>query len=159
MELLIEVLQYGGIFLSWTFVLYWIHRIGHDIPFVSSFHDDHHQYINENGKAYWHWNNLLLYNDTWKSTIDLWITEVIPTVIFSAITGQWWVFVFYYLWAALIQEAIEHKPDFNWYPFLTSGKWHLEHHADMRINFGLFFPIWDIMFKTYKPITMPDQTV
>jgi sterol desaturase/sphingolipid hydroxylase (fatty acid hydroxylase superfamily) len=60
--------------------------------------------------------------------------------------------VFYYLWAALVQEVIEHNPNFNLYPALTSGKWHLIHHRDNGSNFGLFFPIWDILFKTHKKI-------
>jgi sterol desaturase/sphingolipid hydroxylase (fatty acid hydroxylase superfamily) len=147
---LIHIAECVLVFLTWTFVLYWIHRVGHKIPFVNRFHQDHHLYINRKGGTTWHWNNLFLYNDTWMSTIDLWITEVIPTIIFSAITGYWWVFVFYYLWAALLQEIIEHNPKFDWYPFLTSGKWHLVHHRNQRRNFGLFVPLWDILFGTYK---------
>ena len=147
---LTQILDAICFFFVWTFVLYWIHRIGHNIPWINVFHEDHHQYINEHGKTNWHWNNLFLYNDTWMSTVDLWITEVIPTILFAALTGQWWIFAFYYLWAALIQEVVEHNPNFNWYPFLTSGRWHLEHHNDMRVNFGLFIPLWDIMFGTFK---------
>jgi sterol desaturase/sphingolipid hydroxylase (fatty acid hydroxylase superfamily) len=82
--------------------------------------------------------------------LDLWITEVIPTVIFSWITGHWWLSVFYYLWAALIQEVVEHNPKFDVFPLLTSGRWHLVHHKDSTRNYGLFLPIWDIMFGTYK---------
>jgi sterol desaturase/sphingolipid hydroxylase (fatty acid hydroxylase superfamily) len=147
---LIEILGYIGLFLLWTFVLYWIHRVVHRIPFVNDFHQDHHQYINKNNGTTWHWNNLLLYNDTWKSTADLWITEVVPTLLFSYVTGYWSIFVFYYLWAALVQEVIEHNNKFDWYPFLTSGKWHLVHHRNQRRNFGLFIPLWDILFSTFK---------
>jgi sterol desaturase/sphingolipid hydroxylase (fatty acid hydroxylase superfamily) len=139
-------------FLTWTFCLYWIHRAGHKTPVVKTAHHDHHKFININGKTTWHWNNLFLFNDNWTSTADLWITEVIPTLIFSYITGHWWLSVFYYLWAALIQEVIEHNPNFNLYPFLTSGKWHLIHHRDSTKNYGLFIPLWDKMFGTYKAI-------
>jgi sterol desaturase/sphingolipid hydroxylase (fatty acid hydroxylase superfamily) len=148
---LIEMIEYPLVFLLWTFCLYWIHRAGHRIPFVNKFHQDHHLYINRHGGTTWHWNNLLLYNDTWKSTVDLWITEVIPTLIFSAVTGHWWVSIFYYFWAALLQEVIEHNPKFDWYPWLTSGKWHLVHHRHQRKNYGLFIPLWDKLFNTYKP--------
>jgi sterol desaturase/sphingolipid hydroxylase (fatty acid hydroxylase superfamily) len=82
--------------------------------------------------------------------MDLWITEVVPTLIFSWITGHWWLSVFYYVWAAFIQEVIEHNPNFNIYPLLTSGQWHLVHHKQSDKNFGLFVPIWDIVFRTYK---------
>jgi sterol desaturase/sphingolipid hydroxylase (fatty acid hydroxylase superfamily) len=142
-------MMYVVYFLLWTLVLYWIHRLGHKTPIIRKYHLDHHRHILSNHTK-WHWNNLLLYNDTRNSTIDLWITEVIPTLIFSYITGQWWLSVFYYLWASLIQESIEHNENFD-VPFLTSGKWHLIHHRS-NYNYGLFFPVWDIMFGTYKNV-------
>lgn len=144
-------MEYIVAFFTWTLFLYWIHRIGHKTPIVKTAHHDHHKFINIHGKTNWHWNNLFLFNDTWTSTADLWITEVIPTLIFSWITGHWWLSVFYYLWAALIQEMVEHNPKFSLYPFLTSGKWHLVHHRSPDKNFGLFTPVWDIVFKSYKP--------
>jgi sterol desaturase/sphingolipid hydroxylase (fatty acid hydroxylase superfamily) len=45
----------------------------------------------------------------------------------------------------------EHDEQFN-IPLLTSGKWHMIHHRSKH-NYGLFFPIWDIVFNTYKKIT------
>ena len=148
-------MEYIFSFLAWTLYLYAIHRTIHSIglkfaPLAFTAHADHHRYININKQTTWHWNNLFLFNDTWMSTLDLWITEVIPTLIFSWVTGYWWLSVFYYLWAALIQEVIEHNKDFDWHPFLTSGKWHLIHHRDTSSNFGLFLPIWDLLFKSHK---------
>lgn len=142
-------------FLSWTFVLYWIHRLGHRTPFIQKFHRDHHKFISVGVKHNqkpndWHWSNLFLFNDNWNSTIDLWLTEVLPTLFYSLITGQWWISVFYYVWAAFIQERIEHNPNFDIYPFLTSGKWHLVHHKKSDRNYGLFFPIWDKIFGTFS---------
>jgi sterol desaturase/sphingolipid hydroxylase (fatty acid hydroxylase superfamily) len=137
-------------FLAWTLNLYWIHRLAHVVPFLKHYHFDHHKVINLNDVK-WNWNNLLLYNDTRKSTIDLWLTEVIPSFIFSAVTGQWWIIIFYYLWASILQERIEHKKTFN-IPVLTSGKWHLIHHSHGTYNYGLFIAMWDILFKTNKKI-------
>lgn len=142
-------------FFAWTLCLYIIHRSLHAFgkewfPLAFEAHSDHHKYINVNNGTSWHWNNLLLYNDTWLSTLDLWITEVIPTVLFSWITGHWWISIFYYFWAALLQEQIEHNPKFNYYPWITSGKWHLVHHNDTEVNFGLFFSVWDKLFKTHQ---------
>lgn len=130
-------------------MLYILHRILHHAPVVKLFHLHHHAYVLSNNTG-WHWSNLFLYNDDYKGTIDLWITEVIPTLIFSFVTGQWWISVFYYVWAAFIQESIEHNPNFD-LPLLTSGKWHLMHHRE-KVNYGLFFPLWDIIFKTYKHV-------
>jgi len=136
-------------FLLWTFILYWIHRIGHKTPIVSAYHLSHHSYVN-NHEVKWRWNNLFLYNDNVRSTIDLWITEVIPTIIFSYIFNCWYIFLFYYLWAAFLQERIEHNKNFD-LPILTSGKWHLIHHKS-PYNYGLFIPIWDIIFRTYRKL-------
>ena len=138
-------------FFSWTFVLYWIHRIGHKNPYIKKYHWDHHSYIIRHGDLKWEWANLFLYNDTWKSTVDLYVTEVIPTVIFSWITGQWWIFIFYYIWASTLQVVFEHKRKFN-LPFFTSGEWHLIHHRHPNKNYGLFLPVWHIVFGTYKHV-------
>lgn len=135
------------VFLGWTFVVYWLHRLVHAIPALAKFHNDHHRYINKNETG-WHWSNLFLYNDTWLSTLDLWTTEVIPALVFSYFFG-WWFFVVYYIWGAFIQEAVEHNTKLNLYP-LTSGKWHMVHHRDATKNFGVFLPIWDWLFKTEK---------
>jgi sterol desaturase/sphingolipid hydroxylase (fatty acid hydroxylase superfamily) len=139
-------------FLMWTLCLYSIHILAHRVPLLRTLHRDHHAHIRVSNNSKWHWSNLLLFNDTWTSTADLWCTEVIPTLIFSAITGHWWISVFYYLWAALLQEALEHNPNNNWYPF-TAGKWHLVHHQNSTKNYGLFIPLWDKLFKTEKHVT------
>jgi len=137
-------------FLLWTLILYWVHRIGHHTYIIRRFHWGHHRFINAH-ETNWHWNNLFLFNNNWVSTVDLWITEVIPTIIFCYITGTWWLCILYYLWAALIQEYIEHNPNID-IPLLTSGKWHRLHHRYHNKNYGLFFPQWDLLFGTYKGV-------
>lgn len=124
----------------------------HKIPEIKNFHFDHHGHILKqlkmgNNPTKWHWNNLFLYNDSFKSTVDLWLSEVIPTFLFSWITGQWWIIIFYYFWAAFIQEIIEHNPKIN-FPILTSGRWHLLHHITSTKNYGLFTSLWDRVFRT-----------
>ena len=73
-------------FLLWTLLLYIIHRVIHVhgrrwFPVSFKAHSDHHKYINTTGGTQWHWNNCFLFNDTWLSTLDLWITEVVPTLM------------------------------------------------------------------------------
>jgi len=136
-------------FLLWTLILYWIHRIGHSLPVMRNVHMHHHRFVLQH-KTTWHWSNLFLFNDDWTSTIDLWLTEVTPTILFAMVTDQWWILLFYYVWAAFIQETIEHNENFN-IPILTSGKWHLIHHRS-TFNYGLFTPIWDIIFRTYTRV-------
>lgn len=136
-------------FLLWTLILYWIHRMVHLMPVMKFIHLHHHKFVLVNVTA-WHWSNIFLFNDDWTSTVDLWITEVVPTLVFSAVTGQYWIAIFYYLWAAFIQESIEHNSKVN-LPILTSGLWHLIHHRSSH-NYGLFHPLWDIIFGTYQRV-------
>lgn len=133
-------------FFPWTLMLYLIHRLVHCAPVFKNIHLQHHRHINFNQTG-WHYNNLFLFNDTWTCTLDLWITEVFPTIIFSAITNQWWLCVFYYVWAAFFQEDLEHNTNVD-VSFFTFGRWHMCHHKNSTKNFGLFFSVWDVVFKT-----------
>ena len=119
--------------------------MAHSVPMLMKFHADHHRYIRQHSTK-WSLNNLLLYNDTKNRTVDLWLTEVIPTIVFAIALDAWWVFCLYYIWAAFLQENIEHS-ELNLYPF-TSGKWHMVHHRVPAKNFGLFFTFWDKLFGT-----------
>lgn len=132
-------------------MLYVTHRSAHALPVIRRIHADHHVHVHQD-KVGWSWKNLILYVDSPKSTADQWITEVIPTLMFCALTGAWWIGAFYYVWAAFIQEAIEHNQSFNWYPYLTSGKWHLIHHSHPTKNYGVFTPLWDKLFGTFKAL-------
>ncbi len=137
-------------FLLWTLMLYWLHRLVHQIPPLRRIHGDHHRCVAlDTHLGRWHPYNLVLYSDTWGSTADMWITEVIPTVIFAWLFDAWWILAAYYLWAAFLQEPLEHNDRINFYPW-TAGRWHRLHHLNPRCNFGLFLPIWDIIFKTEK---------
>ena len=44
---------------------------------------------------------------------------------------------------------VEHNPNVYLPPF-SAGKTHLVHHEDWTKNYSLFFPIWDIVFGTYR---------
>jgi sterol desaturase/sphingolipid hydroxylase (fatty acid hydroxylase superfamily) len=140
---------YIVIFLVWTLYLYLIHRACHTVHFLKRIHRPHHIQVQKNQTTHWHWTNLFLFTDTVGVTVDMWVTEVIPTIIFSSITGHWWLCIFYYIWAAFFQEPLEHNLNNNFYP-LTAGKWHLIHHKNLYHNYGLFLPIWDKVFKTEK---------
>lgn len=144
------MIVYVGYFFAWTFLLYWVHRISHIVPIMKQIHWGHHQYVIE-GQPKWMWQNIFLYSDDWIGTADLFMTEVIPTLIFCYFTDQWWIFAVYYIWTAFIQEWVEHNPKFNVWPF-SAGQCHLKHHTNWRTNYSIFFPLWDIIFKTYTPV-------
>lgn len=134
----------------WTFILWFMHVLGHKVPFFMYYHSDHHYqvYMKRSGK--WKPTFLLTYIDSYKSTVDAWLTEYIPTIIFCYITGAWWIAILYYLWAVTFNELLEHNDKIDLYPFDTSGKWHLVHHEHPNKNYGLVTPIWDIIFGTAK---------
>lgn len=134
-------------FLLLTFVFYVIHRLLHSFRCLSYFHRDHHLNVSNNSVR-WRWNNLLLWNDTFKSTVDLWITEVIPTMLICWVFDSWTLLFLYWAWGAIVQEAVEHNKLFN-LPILTSGVWHMIHHSDSRVNYGVFIPVWDMLFRTH----------
>ena len=138
------------VFIMWTGLLYATHRVAHIIPIVKNIHLDHHNYINTY-KVSWNWKNIFIWVDSWKSTADQWITEVIPTILISYISGHWWLIIFYWFWSAFVQEVIEHNNNFN-IKILTSGKWHLLHHENDKVNFGVFTSVWDRLFGTYKKL-------
>lgn len=147
------------LFLFWTLYLYLIHRWIHVyalkyFPLAFDAHMDHHRYVDvHRDKIKFHWKNIFLCMDTWKSSLDVWITEVIPTILFCMLTHQWWIFVFYYLWAVLLQENLEHNEQINCYPILSTGLWHLAHHKNPDYNYGLFLPLWDELFHTNQGLT------
>lgn len=143
------IFEYVAYFFAWTFILYWVHRFAHKVKSpVMKTHWEHHKVVLTQ-EIKWMWPMIFLWQEGWKATLDIIYTEAIPTIIFCAITGQWWILVWWYIWTAFIQEHIEHNPNFNIYPF-SAGKTHLVHHRNSNYNYSLFFPIWDIVFGTYK---------
>lgn len=136
-------------FLLWELILYWMHRISHKWHPFKKYHWAHHKAVN-NLEIKWFWQMIFLYQEDWDSTVDLILTELLPTLVFCLITGQWWIMIFWYLWTAFIQEHIQHNPRISSLP-LMAGKPHLVHHGDARYNYSVFSPTWDIIFRTYKP--------
>jgi sterol desaturase/sphingolipid hydroxylase (fatty acid hydroxylase superfamily) len=145
--MILYILQFFG----WTLLLYCLHRIAHTayVPVLRRAHLAHHAQIRIKGTTSWHWTNLLLYTDTWAVTRDMWVTEIIPTIAYATVFNCYWIVVFYYLWAALLQEPLEHNPKLTIRPF-TAGQWHLRHHFNVYCNYGLFLPTWDILFRTQR---------
>ena len=138
-------------FLLWTLVLYWVHRAVHKLPYLKDIHKEHHRYVvrsKESGIALRH---LLLVHKSKDYTIDLWITEVIPTIVFSLLTGQIWILIVYYVWAALFQTSTKYDSNFDVFP-ITWGSWTLLHYRHNSNNFGSVFSLWDRLFKTNKGI-------
>jgi len=139
--------SYIGVFLLWSFSEYIMHVLAHQIPMMKYIHSHHHRFIFQNSNTKWDWRNIFLWTDSWMCTLDLWVIEVIPTLVISAVTGHWWLFLAFYIWTAYIQENVEHNPKIK-IPNLTSGQWHLHHHVNSKSNFGTLVTFWDKLFRT-----------
>ena len=140
------IFEFVLLFLLWTLMIYDNHRFAHVLPFYH-LHDEHHRLVSIDAESEPEWKNWFLYLDNWKVTVDNWIIEVIPTLIFSYVTGYWIFSIFHYFWTAFLQEHLEHNTKLDLYPF-TSGKWHMNHHTESNCNYGLLIPIWDKLFRT-----------
>ena len=147
------IIEYILHFMLWTLLLYIMHILAHQIPFLWYYHRDHHTQVATGNVGVWKWTNFFLYIDTWKTTVDQWLTEVIPTFVFSFITGAWWIFIGYWIWSATFQEIVEHNTNVDIYPIEISGKWHMVHHTYPDKNYGIIHPIWDLIFGTSQKHT------
>jgi len=144
------VLEYIVTFTAWTLYLYTVHRLAHITPIVKDIHRRHHLFALTNNTS-WHWNNLFFYNDNLEGTLDFWITEVIPNLVFCYILNAWWIFIMFWIYSGILQENIEHNKNIS-FPFFTAGQWHLLHHRKYNKNFGIYTPIWDKLFGTEECI-------
>lgn len=133
----------------WTLLLWSMHFLSHHTQFLWKFHLAHHEEV-LNGIGNPDWRNLFLWFNTFEVTMDQWLIEVIPTLVLAYAFNAYWLIMFYYVWAACIQESIRHNPEFNLMPFLVSGKYHLIHHRNSSKNFGVYTPIWDMLLGTYE---------
>jgi len=147
------IITYIVMFLAWTLILYYVHRISHIVPFLKKIHLHHHNVVNS-GQPHWEWQNIFLWSTDFGETKDLWVTEGIPTLIFCIVTGHWWIFIWWWIWTGLIAERIDHNPNFN-VPFLVAGRFHLHHHKNYKVNYSHFFSLWDWVLGTYKDRNTP----
>ena len=138
-------------FFLWTLLLYVVHRLAHALPYIKKIHSEHHRYVMRNRDWGIKWQDLYLSRGANKVTLDLWFTEVIPTLLFCAVTGHWWIFGAYYFWSAFYEKATKYNRDVDVF-LVTWGMWTLTHYRRNTLNFGGIFSLWDIIFKTNRGI-------
>jgi len=138
-------------FFLWTLLLYGVHRLVHILPYIKKIHNEHHRYVMRNKDWYIKWEDLYLSRGNNKVTVDLWITEVIPTLLFCAVTGHWWIFGLYYGWSAFYEKTTKYNRDVDVF-LVTWGMWTLTHYRRTTLNFGGIFSLWDMIFKTNRGI-------
>lgn len=77
---------------------------------------------------------------------------------YFVLNKQHWISIYIYLSLFDFINAIGHC-DFSYYEsYYTSSikylfyspQFHRTHHTDLKVNYALFMPIWDLLFSTYK---------
>ena len=136
-----------GYFPLWTLLIYCTHRLAHSIPALWHFHQAHHA-VSYDGKWEFSWWNLIGWFNDWRSTLDQWLTEIIPTILYILLFHDAWpIAVLYYIDSFLSEGITDHNPRIA-VPGLAMGRYHLAHHADMTMNFDLYTHFWDWVFGT-----------
>lgn len=147
MTVTVNVLEFFGYFALWTGVLYCMHRLAHQVPWMWTLHRRHHHQIYDGSFEFSPWNLIGFYND-WPSTADQWLTEIGPSILFVILMPQSWPILVIYLIDNIFAEGItDHNPRLS-LPLLSMGRYHLRHHTNPKVNFDGFTQLWDWIFRT-----------
>jgi len=142
------LLRLAGYYLVWTFAIYILHRAAHHIPILWQFHRYHHMTSYKGQWEFSLWNLVLWFND-WHSTISQWILEVIPTIVLLVVSPEAWpIGLLYYIDGCCLSQGVTtHNPRIC-LPGLAMGRYHLRHHANLRVNYDQNTHFWDWVFGT-----------
>lgn len=115
---------------AFTLAEYWIHRTALHRWFYHGTHEAHHK----NPQDY----------------VVLWYVPLVFVATYLVFPHAFWSgFTFGYVWFILIHHALHHWSHrskwLTWY-----GRWHDLHHRNIRYNFGITHPLWDLAFGTYR---------
>jgi len=153
---IIIFLRLTGLFLLWTLVIYFIHRLAHirhRFNFLYHIHRHHHRvnYLRENRGFKWH--HFIFFFGSFYESLDVWLMMTLPALglfIWLPAYGIC-ILVFHYLYEVFLSESqLDHNAAitgevtryFSW------GSYHLGHHRNIRYNFSLMITLWDTIFKT-----------
>ena len=132
--------------LAYDFLYYWLHRAQHRSDALWSIHKLHHseQHVNVTTTLRVHW-----LEEVMKAVVI-----VFPVaLLFDAIPSAGWLAAVLGLWLFFVHANLRVSfGPLSW--LLTSPAAHRIHHtldhAEANSNFAVIFPIWDILFGTYR---------
>jgi sterol desaturase/sphingolipid hydroxylase (fatty acid hydroxylase superfamily) len=153
-------------FISWNFLTYAYHRVGHlsfKGNFLRTIHLAHHRQMYDLGTRKnvvtpepFKLRYLLLYFDSFEESLDVWLGQMLPAIVVFLIFGgfSWYLCIYVYIYEVFFSETLlDHNPRIT-NPFLLCifawGQQHLEHHRDPSCNFSFSINIFDYIFGTYK---------
>lgn len=155
---LVFVGQLMGVFLVWTFIIYWIHRISHikgRWNILWKIHRAHHAipYLTMKVERWPKFGQFFFWLGDFKTSIDVVIVLTIPLVLLTLLFPYpgLCLLVFHYIYEVFLGEGIlDHNTQlrgpvtrvFAW------GSFHLHHHVKLERNYGLIITLWDRVFRT-----------
>lgn len=150
-------------FLLWSLFSYSIHRAAHiksKYNPLFKIHLAHHkaQYGKEKDYRFkWPgWKAYFLWFDDLASSLDVWITLILPAILVSLVFPQshFTVLALVYLYEVFLSEHnLDHNPEIDGpiTHILAVGQFHLTHHHYPKYNYGLYLTLWDLVFVTAQP--------
>jgi sterol desaturase/sphingolipid hydroxylase (fatty acid hydroxylase superfamily) len=168
-EMLAETANYIGgfisVFLGWTLITYWLHRLSHyqkSWNFLYKVHQTHHKV-----------NYFVQYKDTLQKkrlpliyyTFIIQIFDIhclnsilittVPAIAFAIAWPKFGIplLCLHYLYEVFCQDQLAHNPRIRnvfLNHFFATGPFHMEHHLNAKTNFGIMNACWDYVFRTSK---------
>lgn len=145
-----------AVFLLWTCIIYWLHRISH-IKHVRNplwiIHRAHHRlpYFSSAPRYAPSPGQFFFWLGNWKESLDVILVMTIPLILLTiAFPSQGaCLLVFHYLYEVFLSESVlDHNPYLKgpWTRFFAWGSFHLVHHVQLQKNFCLMITLWDHVF-------------
>lgn len=132
--------------LAYDFLYYWLHRAQHRYDTLWSIHKLHHSETQVNVTT-----TLRVH---WLEEVMKAVVIVFPVaLLFDAVPSAGWLATILGLWLFFVHANLKLSfGPLSW--LLTSPAAHRIHHsldhAEANSNFAVIFPIWDILFGTYR---------
>jgi sterol desaturase/sphingolipid hydroxylase (fatty acid hydroxylase superfamily) len=145
--------------LSWTFLVYWMHRLSHihspKNP-LWQLHRAHHTvpYLSEpTGSAWPKLGQFVLWLGHWKTSLDVIVVMTLPAILIAVIAPRYGIpiLIFHYLYEIFCSEySLDHNPKVTGTitKYFAWGDFHLFHHMSPKKNYGLVITLWDRVFST-----------
>jgi dihydroceramide fatty acyl 2-hydroxylase len=121
-------------FVLFTFVEYWMHRLALHGLFYHGNHERHHK----------HPAGYIVFPAWYTPAVFAGFWLVLPLPVFAG-------FVLGFVWFIYWHHVLHHFDLARWPSFVRRyAVWHLQHHHDETVNFGITAPVWDYLFGTYR---------
>lgn len=144
------------VFLLWTFVVYFLHRLSHikrKYNFLYHLHKVHHQINYQNGGSEFKIKFLFLNFGDIRLTLDIIVMLTIPLLCLTYFFPQQGVALLVYHYCAEVffsERMVDHNPNFKGVStkFFAWGEYHLKHHKNPKVNYSFIITLWDKVFRT-----------